>query len=176
MKNPCLVVIDMQEKLFPAISNNEILLENIEILIRGFQLFDFPIVVTEQVPDKLGKTIDRVTTLFKQVKPIIKSSFSCLGEPNFIKFLETYNPSEIILAGLETHVCVYQTALDLIKENKHVEVVANGVSSRDVDNHLVALSRMQNQGVLLNTVEMLFFNIQKKAEGDIFKKLIKLLK
>ena len=176
MKNPCLVLIDMQEKLFPAISNNEILLDNIEILIRGFQLFDFPIVVTEQVPDKLGKTIDRVTTLFKQVKPIIKSSFSCLGEPNFIKFLETHNPSEIILAGLETHVCVYQTALDLIKENKHVEVVANGVSSRDVDNHLVALSRMQNQGVLLNTVEMLFFNIQKKAEGDTFKKLIKLLK
>ena len=176
MKNPCLVVIDMQEKLFPAISNNEILLENIEILIRGFQLFDFPIVITEQVPDKLGKTIDHVSTLFKQVKPIIKSSFSCLGEPNFIKFLEAYNPSEIILAGLETHVCVYQTALDLIKENKHVEVVANGVSSRDSDNHLVALSRMQNQGVLLNTVEMLLFDIQKKAEGDTFKKIIKLLK
>jgi len=176
MRNPCLVVIDMQEKLFPAISNNEILLENIEILIRGFQLFDFPIVVTEQVPDKLGKTIDRISTLFKQVKPIIKSSFSCLGESNFIKLVENHNPSEIILVGVETHVCVYQTALDLIKEKKHVEVVANGVSSRDGDNHLVALSRMQNQGVLLNTVEMLLFDIQKKAEGDTFKKIIKLLK
>ena len=176
MRNPCLVVIDMQEKLFPAISNNEILLENIEILIRGFQLFNFPIVITEQVPDKLGKTIESISTLFKQAKPILKSSFSCLGEPDFIELLDAHDPLEIILVGVETHVCVYQTALDLIKENKHVEVVANGVSSRDDDNHLVALSRMQNQGILLNTVEMLLFDIQKKAEGDTFKKIIKLLK
>ncbi len=176
MRNPCLVVIDMQEKLFPVMSNNQILLENIEILIRGFQLFDFPIVVTEHVPDKLGNTIERISTLFKQVKPIIKSSFSCLGTPNFTELLDTYSPSEIILVGLETHVCVYQTALDLVKEKKHVEVVANAVTSRDDENHLVALSRMQKQGILLNTVEMLLFDIQKKAEGDTFKKIIKLLK
>ena len=176
MKNPCLIIIDMQEKLFPVIHNKEVLLNNIEILIKGFQLFDFPILVTEQVPHKLGKTIDPISSLFENFAPIVKSSFSCVGESKFISALDNLDSSDIVLVGIETHVCVYQTAMDLINKNKHVEVVTNGVASRNIENHNVSLSRMDKHGVFLNTVEMLLFSIQQKAEGERFRQLIKLLK
>ena len=176
VKNPCLIIIDMQEKLFPVINNKEVLLKNIEILIKGFQLFDLPILVSEHVPNKLGKTIDTISSFFEDFNPIVKSSFSCLGESTFVGALDNLDSSEIVLTGIETHVCVYQTAIDLRTKNKHVEVVTNGVASRDVENHNVSLSRLDKHGVFLNTVEMLLFSIQQKAEGERFKQLIKLLK
>jgi len=176
MNNPCLVVIDVQEKLFPVMNNNVELLKNIKILVKGFQLYNLPILVTEQVPDKLGKTIDPINSLFDKLDPIIKSSFSCVNDPNFLIHIDSLIPSEIILAGIETHVCVYQTAMDLIDQGRHVEIITNAVSSRNLDNHSVALNRMDKYGAFLSTVEMLLFDIQKKAGGERFKELVKLVK
>ena len=114
--------------------------------------------------------------MFENFAPIVKSSFSCVGESKFISALDNLDSSDIVLVGIETHVCVYQTAMDLINKNKHVEVVTNGVASRNIENHNVSLSRMDKHGVFLNTVEMLLFSIQQKAEGERFRQLIKLLK
>ena len=177
MKSPYLVVIDVQEKLFPVIHEKEIFLKNLEILVKGFQLFGLPIVLTEQVPDKLGPTIEPIRSLLKDVDPIIKSSFSCASDPGFTSRTSSLQASDgVVLAGIETHVCVYQTERDLIRRGLHVEVVTDAVASREPNNHRIAMDRIRNNGGFLTTVEMILFNIQEHAEGERFKELVKLVK
>jgi nicotinamidase-related amidase len=177
MKNPYLVVIDVQEKLFPEILEKETFLKNLQILIKGFQLFDLPILLTEQVPDKLGPTIEPVRSILNDTEPIIKSAFSCAGDPGFLSLTDGLSMNDgIVLAGIETHVCVYQTERDLIRRGQHVEVVTNAVASRDTNNHRIALDRIRNNGGFLTTVEMVLFNIQESARGERFRELIKLVK
>ena len=177
MKNPYLVVIDVQERLFPVMNEKEAFLKNLQILIKGFQLFGLPILFTEQVPDKLGPTIESVRSILNDTEPIIKSSFSCAGDPGFLSQTDGLSTHDgIVLAGIETHVCVYQTERDLIRRGQHVEVVTNAVASRDTDNHRIALDRIRNNGGFLTTVEMVLFNIQERAGGATFKELVKLVK
>ena len=176
MKNPCLVIIDVQEKLFPVMNDPQTLLKNLIILIKGFQLFKLPVVITEQVPEKLGNTIEEIASLFDTVEPIVKSSFSCLGESKFLEKIETINADDIILAGIESHVCVYQTSHDFLQKSKHVEVVVDSISSRNINNHNTAIDRMKMEGVSLTSVEMLLFLLQKSATGETFRKLVKLVK
>ena len=176
MKKPCLVVIDVQEKLFPVMKDNQTVLKNLIILIKGFQLFKFPIIITEQAPEKLGNTIGEIASLFNKVDPIVKTSFSCLGDSKFLERLDTINSDEIVLAGIESHVCVYQTSKDLLEQGKYVEVVTDSIASRNLHNHNTAVDRMQTEGVYLTSVEMLLFSFQKSADGDSFKKLVKLVK
>ena len=177
MKNPYLVVIDVQERLFQVMDGKEAFLKNLQILIKGFQLFGLPILLTEQVPDKLGPTIEPVRSILKDTEPIIKSSFSCAGDPGFLSQTDGLSTHDgIVLAGIETHVCVYQTERDLIRRGQHVEVVTNAVASRDPNNHRIALDRIRNNGGYLTTVEMVLFNIQERAGGATFKELVKLVK
>ena len=177
MKSPYLVVIDVQEKLFPVIHEKEILLKNLEILVKGFQLFGLPILLTEQVPDKLGPTIEPIRSLLKDVDPIIKSSFSCASDPGFTSRTSSLQANDgVVLAGIETHICVYQTERDLIRRGLHVEVVTDAVASRDPNNHRIAMDRIRNNGGFLTTVEMILFNIQEHAEGERFKELVNLVK
>ena len=136
-----------------------------------------PILLTEQVPDKLGPTIEPVRSILKDTEPIIKSSFSCAGDPGFLSQTDGLSTHDgIVLAGIETHVCVYQTERDLIRRGQHVEVVTNAVGSRDANNHGIALDRIRNNGGFLTTVEMVLFNIQERAGGATFKELVKLVK
>jgi len=177
MKNPYLVVIDVQERLFPVMNEKEAFLKNLQILIKGFKLFGLPILLTEQVPDKLGPTIEPVRSILKDTEPIIKSSFSCAGDPGFLSQTDGLSTHDgIVLAGIETHVCVYQTERDLIRRGQHVEVVTNAVASRDANNHRIALDRIRNNGGFLTTVEMVLFNIQERAGGATFKELVQLVK
>jgi len=177
MKNPYLVVIDVQERLFPVMNEKEAFLKNLQILIKGFKLFGLPILLTEQVPDKLGPTIEPVRSILKDTEPIIKSSFSCAGDPGYLSQTDGLSTHDgIVLAGIETHVCVYQTERDLIRRGQHVEVVTNAVASRDANNHRIALDRIRNNGGFLTTVEMVLFNIQERAGGATFKELVQLVK
>ena len=96
--------------------------------------------------------------------------------PNFLERIELLNADEIILAGIESHVCVYQTSHDLMEKSKHVEVVVDSISSRNINNHNTAIARMKMEGVSLTSVEMLLFFLQKSATGDTFRKLVKLVK
>ena len=177
MKNPYLVVIDVQERLFPVMNEKEAFLKILQILIKGFKLFGLPILLTEQVPDKLGPTIEPVRSILKDTEPIIKSSFSCAGDPGFLSQTDGLSTHDgIVLAGIETHVCVYQTERDLIRRGQHVEVVTNAVASRDANNHRIALDRIRNNGGFLTTVEMVLFNIQERAGGATFKELVQLVK
>jgi len=116
-------------------------------------------------------------SLVPDLKPISKSSFSCAGDVGFTWQVGSYSSCDgVVLAGIETHVCVYQTERDLIHRGQHVEVVTDAVTSRDSNNHGIALDRIRNNGGFLTTVEMLLFSLQKKADGDRFRELIKLVK
>ena len=118
-----------------------------------------------------------IKDILKDTQPIIKTSFSCAADPEFMTQTSRLSGYDgVVLAGIETHVCIYQTERDLIHRAEHVEVVTNAVTSRDINNHSVALDRIRNNGGFLTTVEMLLFNIQEKAGGDRFRELVKLVK
>tara|TARA_B100000214_G_scaffold373740_1_gene354735 strand:- start:1138 stop:1671 length:534 start_codon:yes stop_codon:yes gene_type:complete len=177
MRNPYLVIIDVQEKLFPAMHGKDDFLKNISLLIKGFKLFNLPIILTEQVPEKLGSTINPVLELLGDVEPIKKSSFSCASDTGFMIRTNSLTSNDgVVLAGIETHVCVYQTERDLIHRGQHVEVVTDAVTSRNKNNHSIALDRIRNNGGFLTTAEMLLFSLQQSAGDDRFKELARIIK
>ena len=171
-----LTLIDVQEKLVPLMDNNTQFVDNLVILLRGAQLLDIPIIWMEQLPDKLGPTIPEIKDIMKDQSPVIKNVFSCGDSDEYLSVLNTYNPDEVILCGIETHVCVYQTAMDLLSMGKSVQVVADTVTSRKKLNHDIGLKRISEKGGLLTTYELLLFEEQKIAEGDRFRALIQLIK
>ena len=171
-----LTLIDVQEKLVPLMENNTQLVENLVILVKGAQLLDIPIIWMEQLPDKLGPTIPEIKNMMKGQSPITKNVFSCGDSDPYISILNNYDPDEVILCGIETHVCVYQTAIDLLSIGKDVQVVADAVTSRKKLNHDIGLQRISEKGGQLTTFELLLFEEQRIAVGDRFRSLIQLIK
>lgn len=176
MKDPLLVIIDVQEKLFPVIHRKDELEKQLSILVQGFQLLGKPIIYTEQTPDKLGPTLKSISKFLVDHSCIEKDTFSCMGNDMFRLTLNEIEFDTIILAGIETHICVYQTATDLIDYGYKVETVTNAVSSRFDINNKVGLERVHDAGSKLTTVELILFYLQKQAVGNRFRKLIQLVK
>ena len=171
-----LVVVDVQGKLAQIMANSERMISQLEVLIKGAKLLNVPIVWLEQIPHKLGNTVESIALKLAPETPISKTSFSGFGEDKFRQRLKREGRSQIILAGIETHVCVYQTAQDLLEHKYEVTVVADAVSSRSEDNKNIGLQMMMQRGAQLSCVESVLFELQKKAEGDAFRSLIKLMK
>lgn len=172
-----LVLIDVQERLARAMSGEGSLLDNLEKLVRGAVALGLPIIWTEQTPKKLGPTVERLSGLLSKVtNPIPKSSFSCCADTAFTdRVLET-SRSKFLIAGIEAHVCVYQTAFDLIGMGYRVSVVSDAVSSRAPENKAVALERMRAIGALMTSVEMALFEILKTADDEKFREISKIIK
>ena len=153
--NSVLLVMDVQGKLATLVHEHEQMLANIERLIKSAEILGVPILWTEQAPDKIGETIDPVKhLLFPMIKPIIKRSFSCYGSEEFKKALKNINRRQILITGIETQVCVYQTARDLPRHGYNVQVIADAVSSRTQANKDIALARMRDEGITLTSAEM----------------------
>jgi nicotinamidase-related amidase len=176
LKNCCLVVVDVQGKLAQLMYDNQTLFKNIEILIKAAKVLSIPIIWCQQVPEALGPTIPQIAELLSGGQPINKSSFSCCGDEEFIDRLNTLNRSSIILCGIETHVCIYQTALGLLAKGKYVTVAADAVSSRTQENKQLALNRMKSKGVDISSVEMTLFELLKTAKHPQFRDIAKLIK
>ena len=176
LKNCCLVVVDVQGKLAQLMYDNQTLFKNIEILIKAARALSIPVIWCQQVPEALGPTIPQIAELLCGDQPINKSSFSCCGDEQFIDRLNTLERSNIILCGIETHVCIYQTALDLLAKGKHVTVVADAVSSRTQENKQLALNRMKLKGVDISSVEMTLFELIRTAKHPQFRDIAKLVK
>jgi nicotinamidase-related amidase len=175
--NTALVVIDVQGKLAQLMDEKEALFANLEKIIKGIQVLNIPIIWTEQVPEKLGPTLPQFTELLASSgSPIAKSSFSCCGHPPFMDALKFLDRSQILLTGIETHVCVYQTALDLLDAGYQVQVVTDAVSSRTSANKHIGLGRMKEAGVILTGTEMVLFELLRVAEGDQFRQIAKIVK
>ena len=130
----------------------------------------------EQVPDKLGSTIPEIKDVLIDQKPIIKDVFSCMKNEEFNNQIKRINPNDIILAGIESHVCVYQTAMDLLEKKYNVHIVADAISSRISENKELGIERMILEGAMQTSVEMLLFEIQGEAKGDRFRQISKLVK
>ena len=176
VENAVLVVVDVQGKLATLMHEKETLFKNIVKMIKGAQVLEIPIIWNEQLPDKLGPTIPEIKKLLQNNQPLVKSSFSCCGNDRFMMELEKSKRRQILLAGMETHVCVYQTALELLMGGYHVYLIADAVSSRKLEDKQIAIQAMINAGAKISSVEMALFEMLQKAEGDRFKKIIEIVK
>jgi len=175
-ENTALIIIDVQEKLSCVMYEREILFNNIQRLIKGMQVLDIPIIITEQNPKGLGATVPEVANLLPNLQPIPKLSFSCCGDERFLRQLEGLNCKQVLIAGIEAHVCVYQTAIGLLNLGYKVHAVVDAVSSRTVENKKIGLKKMSSAGARLTSIETALFELLKVAEGEKFKAISKLVK
>jgi nicotinamidase-related amidase len=170
------LVIDIQEKLFPHIDNHDSLQTNCKILLSGLNVLGIPVVVTEQYSKGLGSTIKKLSNLITDFDPIEKLSFSCCGEKKFLEAVHEYGKRNIIICGIETHVCVLQTVIDLIERGYHPVIIEDCVSSRKPKDRETALKRMAREGVIITTYESILFELCEVAGTDQFKQISKLVK
>lgn len=171
-----LVVIDVQEKLLPVMHDPDRVSRACGILLQGVQHVGVPVIVTEQYPKGLGHTVADVSAHFGDATVLEKVSFSCAGNESFLDFLEERNRDQVLLAGIETHVCVLQTALDLIDEGMQVHVAADACSSRNPEHHKMALDRMRSAGAIITNTESALFEMCAIAQGDAFKAISRLVR
>lgn len=171
-----MVVVDVQEKLIPHIWEKEKIIRNMQILIKGMKILDVPILLTEQYPEGLGKSIPGIRNLLPDVSAISKMTFDCCGNENFMDRINGLKRKQILLCGIESHVCIYQTAIGLRSEGYEVDVVADSVSSRTEGNKEIALQKMRDSGVGITSVETVLFELLKTAEGKEFKEILKLVR
>jgi len=171
-----LVVVDVQGKLATLMYDRDALFKNIQILIQAAKILDIPILWCQQVPAALGATIPEIAELLAGNEPINKASFSCCGDEKFIGKLNSINRPQVLLAGIETHVCIYQTAVDLREKDYVVNVIADAVSSRTLDNKQIAIAKMQTMGINIYSTEMALFELLKTADHPHFKQIAKLVK
>jgi nicotinamidase-related amidase len=175
-ENCVAVVIDIQERLLPHIHEGDLLLRNSLKLIEGLQVLSVPLVITQQYTKGLGPTVQAVVQMFPGFSPIEKISFSCCGDATFNNKLTELGKSDIILFGIESHVCVLQTCLDLLEAGKRVIVVEDCVSSRKPDDKRIAIKRMGQEGALITTLESLLFELTRVAGNDTFKNISRIVK
>lgn len=175
-ENAVLVIVDVQGRLATLMHNKEEFFANVVRMIKGAQVLDIPIIWNEQLPDKLGSTISEIREALKEAAPLVKNSFSCCGNDSFNGRLEALERNQVLLVGMETHVCVYQTALDLMEADYEVYLVADAVSSRSPENKRVGIDAMRDAGAKLTSVEMCLFEMLGVAQGDKFKQIINIVK
>lgn len=162
-----LAVIDVQEKLLPLVLDSEAVLWNIQRLLDAASILGLPILGTEQYPKGLGTTVSPLKEKLGTLPE--KMAFSCLGCSEFIQSLQSLGRTKVILVGIETHICVQQTALDLLANGFDVQIVVDGVSSRRQIDHTTALERMKLCGVFPTTTEAALFEWVRSAEAAEFK-------
>jgi nicotinamidase-related amidase len=171
-----LVVVDIQERLLPAIFESQRVVQNTVRLVQGAAVLKVPIFVTEQYRNGLGPTVLEVTAAIPGFAPLQKLAFSACGAEGFIPALEQRKVTDAILCGIEAHVCVSQTCLDLVDKGFRVFVAADAVSSRTPENYHVGLDRMGAAGAVIVSTEMVLFELLERAGTDEFKQILKLVK
>ena len=174
-EHTALLVVDAQTKLNAVVQNGKQVVKGIVKLVRGFRVLGLPVFSTEQYPQGLGATDPSITEVLESA-PYQKLSFSCCTLEELSLQLRRKNVQQVLLAGTEAHVCVQQTALDLLAENFQVQVVVDVVSSRKELDYRTALERMSRAGVVLTTVEAALFELLEVSGTNEFKEIAKLIK
>jgi nicotinamidase-related amidase len=175
-QHSALLVIDFQERIFPAIHEHEMLSKKVFILIEGMKLLQVPVFVTEQYVKGLGPTVGEIARCLEGIDRIEKAAFSCMDEPRFTMALANSGRDYVIVCGIESHVCVLQTVIDLKQHGYHPVVVTDCVSSRKESDKRFALERMKQEGVILTTYEAILFELLRYSGGEVFKGISKLVK
>lgn len=174
LQQSCLLMVDIQEKLTPLVLNHALLIENCQWLMRLANELGTPIHLSEQYPQGLGKTVPALLSEASNAIYSEKVHFSCASDTACRRKLQDANCQDIIIAGIETHVCIMQTALELIDLGKNVFVVVDAVSARHEIDHRYGLKRMKAAGIHLITREMVFFEWLRQAGTSRFKTLSQL--
>ena len=171
-----LLIIDIQERILPVIHQHDVIVENTIKLIKGFKVLGLPIYYTEQYPKGLGETVPSIKDELKNKEPIQKLSFSCSGAVDLFYELKRKNLSQIVICGIETHVCVQQTVLDLLANEFQVNIAADAVSSRRIRDYEIALTRMERSGAEVTTSEAILFELLNVCGTDEFKQISRIVK
>lgn len=171
------IIIDIQEKFSSVIFDFDKLVQNSIRLIQGLSILGTPILITEQYPKGLGKTISPIANLLgENYQPIEKMSFSAADEETFMRKLKKSGKRNILLFGIESHVCVLQTALDLLKKKYNVFIIQDCVSSRNLSDKEIALNRICSEGGFISSSESVLFELCRYAGTEEFKAISKLVK
>lgn len=173
--NTGLLIVDIQGTLSDLVHESAATFEQVKTLIKGVQLMGIPVICMEQVPEKLGNTRPDILELLSS-KPLIKKTFSGMQTTHIQQAIQNSKRNQWLVVGLEAHVCVYQTVCDLLRSRYEAHLVVDGISSRNASNKELAIRKMEKMGAHLTSVEMALFELQKVAEGDTFRELIKLIK
>ena len=195
----CLTVVDVHGKLAQLMVEKEALFQNIRILIQAARILNIPILWCQQVPQALGPTVPEIaelltgsrvegvppsnrgqdvrdTRVLEAVVPIDKASFSCCGQEQFNAELNALGKEQVLLCGIETHVCIYQTAMDLMEGGLDVTIIGDAVSSRTARNRDLALTRLAAEGAHISSTEMALFELLKTAKHPHFREIARLVK
>lgn len=171
-----LVVIDIQERLARAMPQLDEYYRNVGVLIKAFRRLGAPVVVTQQYTKGLGPTAPEIADALGDFEPIEKMTFSCAGETKYVEAFRATGADQAVICGMETHVCVQQTALDLLAAGYQVHVAADAVRSRKKQDWAFSLERMRQAGVVVTTAEAIIFEMLVKCGTDEFKDISKLVK
>ncbi|MCI0497486.1 MAG: hydrolase [Thermoplasmata archaeon] len=175
-RDAILVVIDAQERLFPRVWRWERVLERLLFTIRGSNIFNIPIMVTEQNPKGLGPTLREVERALPTYAPDMKMAFSAFDCAPFCERVTGSGRRTLVVTGIETHICVLQTVMDAISLGFKVHVVADAVSSTDAEDHATALARMTAMGAVVTTSQSLLYEIMRSADREDFRDLLELIR
>lgn len=169
-----LLVIDMQEKLFPIVDRSEEILRNVIKAVDAFQIFGAPIIASEQYPEGLGHTIP----VLKERLPTVvhKTSFSCYGQEHLKLAIKELSCTHFVLCGIEAHVCVLQTAKDLMQAGYHVTVLNDAITSRSVYDFSTAIGELRDAGVRISSTETVIFELLRGSDSPSFKEISALIK
>jgi hypothetical protein len=170
------IFIDIQEKLFPHIQEMDQLEQNLITLAAGLKVLEIPFLVTEQYPKGLGFTILPLKMAIGDYSAIEKTAFSCCDEPQFANILSVTGKKNVILCGIETHVCVLQTALDLLQAGYQPIVIEDCVSSRKLTDKHTAIGRLRQEGAIITSLESILFELTRYSGTETFKAISKLVK
>ena len=173
-----LIVVDIQEKLLPPIFEKERLVRNAQLLIRLAGVLKIPTLLSTQYSRGLGNTVPGIASLLPDTDPIEKSVFSCFGSDVFCSALKRLpgNRSIVILCGMESHICVAQTALAALREGYLVHVASDAVSSRTEWNWKIGLDRMRAAGAIISSTEMMIYELMRSSSSAAFKELLPYLR
>lgn len=175
-ENACLMIVDVQQRLLSAMDSPRSVLSGCSLMMKAAGVLDVPIVVTEQYPEGLGPTVEPLAELADDDAFFSKVHFSSAKNTAIRGKMETLKPDQIVIAGIEAHVCVLQSALGFMELGYQCFVVADATSSRSPANHAAAMTRMREAGVEIVTSEMIVFEWLEKAGTDEFRELSRLLK
>ncbi len=171
-----LLIVDVQQKINAVMLHGDAVVENIVRLIKACQILNVPIFITEQYPKGLGPTETKILQALEGKTPIQKMTFSCCGTGEFVQQLSNNHIRQVIVTGIESHVCVQQTALDLLAHGIQVHVPKDAISSRKELDYQTALERMSKSSIVITTVETALFELLQEAGTPEFKKISELIK
>ena len=177
IENTLVVLIDIQERLVGMLNKQEPVVKASSTLVNAASIMNIPTILTEQYPQGLGKTVLGVTAAMSEMTPVIeKTSFSAMSTPEFAEKVKSYGKKNIIIGGIETHICVYQTVMDLIKEGFNVVVAKDACASRSTDCFKTGIQLMKDNGAVISNVETILFELLKTSKNPYIKAVQALIK